>query len=59
MSAASMRKLKRHKYLFKERDEIDVKGKGKMRAYLLTGRKADNLERRTDESRINATHRIA
>jgi class 3 adenylate cyclase len=56
---AATYQILRHKYLFKERGEIDVKGKGKMRAYLLTGRKADNLERRTDESRINATHRIA
>lgn len=56
---AATHQLLRQKYLFHERGEIDVKGKGKMRTYFLTGKKTHNLERRTDESRINATQRIA
>ncbi len=55
---AATYQLLRHQYLFKDRGDIDVKGKGKMRTYFLTGKKTHNLERRTDESRINATHRI-
>ncbi len=56
---AATYQILRDKYLFQERGEIDVKGKGKMRAYFLSGKKTHNLQRRIDESRINATNGIS